>query len=250
MSTNFRRAFFLSAAAVMLHFFCSVSFSAGGEVEYQEKFAGSKACKACHPGVYEAWSGSLHAKALILSTEAVTLSEIKQLLKKCDDAAVETGEIRYAVGNHWTRRYVAASGAVLPFLYSLPEKRFAEYFDKNYKSTDFDAECIGCHVTGMISVSPRDKGGRVEARYSEAGVGCEACHGPGGGHCKSGDAKKIINPGRLDEKKAAMPPRQLRTLACQFLTNAGIPLGKKGARIPDALTRAHSAYLARLLLRD
>jgi len=204
MSTNFSRAASFFIAAALIHFFSPVSFPSGGEPGDPGKFAGSKACASCHPGVYEAWSGTLHAKALISSTEAVSLAELPGLLKKCAEAGVETGEVRYAVGSHWTRRFVTSSGAVLPFVYSLPERRFADYFDKNYKRTDFNAECIGCHVTGVSAGNSPEKGGTAEVRYFEAGVGCEACHGTGADHCKGGDARKIINPRKIDKKRADM----------------------------------------------
>ena len=203
MSTNFKRAVSLVIAVLIVNFCCRFSLSAGGGGEYPEKYTGSKACASCHSKIYDAWSKSLHAKALILSTEAVSLSEFDSLLKKCGGAGMETIEIRYAVGNHWTRRYVSASGTVLPFLYSLPEKRFVEYFDKNYRHSDFNAECIGCHVTGITVVEPsgRDRG---KVGYAEAGVGCEACHGPDGGHCANPGANKIVNPRKLDKERAAM----------------------------------------------
>ncbi|HNY11955.1 MAG TPA: multiheme c-type cytochrome [Candidatus Wallbacteria bacterium] len=189
--------------AAMIYFCCYISSSAVGGSEYSGKYSGSKACAGCHSKIYDSWSKSLHAKALILSTEAVSLSEFAALLNNCDKAGVAPGEIKYAVGNHWTRRYVNASGVVLPFLYSLPEKRFTDYFDKNYRHSNFDAECIGCHVTAVTDPGPAGPGS-AGVKYAEAGVGCEACHGPGDAHCKSSDVKKIINPQKLDKEKALM----------------------------------------------
>src|SRR5262249_26529767 len=54
-----------------------------------------------------------------------------------------------------------------------------------------DLACYGCHATGQVlvgeGVSP---GGLIlpGSRWSEPGVGCEACHGPGGPHVEAAHA--------------------------------------------------------------
>jgi hypothetical protein len=64
-----------------------------------------------------------------------------------------------------------------------------------YKTMDPDTGILGCfecHSTGPVAVGPNR-----ELRPAEAGVHCEACHGPGGRHVRSGERNQIGNPKRL-----------------------------------------------------
>jgi hypothetical protein len=60
---------------------------------------------------------------------------------------------------------------------------------------DETRKCIACHATGAVT------GNRVHLDRLEAGVRCEACHGPGKGHVtamKAGQSERqIFNPRRL-----------------------------------------------------
>ena len=68
-----------------------------------------------------------------------------------------------------------------------------------------EATCLPCHSSGY-SFARRDDGGadlsyaRDDLRY--AGVGCEACHGPSGGHTSSSDPATITDPSALDSARA------------------------------------------------
>jgi len=66
---------------------------------------------------------------------------------------------------------------------------------------DEPQQCFGCHTTGAV------QGLQLKLDQLRAGVGCEACHGPGEKHVAAARAKKlnasakldlaIFNPGRL-----------------------------------------------------
>ena len=61
---------------------------------------------------------------------------------------------------------------------------------------DEPQQCFGCHTTGAV------QGLELKLDQLKAGVGCEACHGPGEKHIVAAKAKKldqlaIFNPGRL-----------------------------------------------------
>lgn len=63
-------------------------------------------------------------------------------------------------------------------------------------SKDETLQCFSCHTTGAV------KGGKLELQNLVPGIGCEACHGPGGEHIALGkkgepNAQKIFNPGKL-----------------------------------------------------
>jgi hypothetical protein len=87
-----------------------------------------------------------------------------------------------------------------------------------------DQNCLGCHATGMRSVTQNAQGGwnfkgylAVLYHYDDptlfdldgdgnrelVNIGCESCHGPGSKHVLgSGDPTQIVNPAKLDAQAA------------------------------------------------
>ena len=59
------------------------------------------------------------------------------------------------------------------------------------RDEDHDPKCVGCHVVGF-----GEQGGYSEARHQEhlENVGCESCHGRGGGHPASGSKAAAATP--------------------------------------------------------
>jgi len=57
------------------------------------------------------------------------------------------------------------------------------------------ASCLHCHVSGMRSPLAGTENHYPSPPFSDAGVTCERCHGPGAAHVKGG---AIVNPGKLD----------------------------------------------------
>jgi predicted CXXCH cytochrome family protein len=71
----------------------------------------------------------------------------------------------------------------------------------------FQFQCLGCHATNSsIGFDPATKS--FDTRWTEMGVGCEACHGPGRSHIEADIPDKagtILNPAKLpDPRRAAM----------------------------------------------
>ncbi|HVN75265.1 MAG TPA: hypothetical protein VMT19_03040 [Thermoanaerobaculaceae bacterium] len=91
--------------------------------------------------------------------------------------------------------------------------------------TSHTRNCVGCHVTGIRSLSINTAGEAVFQGYIATvytpndpmyvdyngdgnleltSIGCEACHGPGASHVlASGDPTKIVNPAKLTGAQAA-----------------------------------------------
>ena len=92
--------------------------------------------------------------------------------------------------------YYAALGRmdVTPGQQGITPKSLAQSVGLVYKAIDEEegiVRCFRCHSTGPVNTS-----GPVISPL-EAGVHCEACHGPGGEHVRSGDRKLIGNPKRM-----------------------------------------------------
>ncbi len=60
--------------------------------------------------------------------------------------------------------------------------------------------CLQCHATGVQPIAGTQNGYR-SLPFSEAGIGCERCHGPGAAHAASGLAKDIVNPAKLQPEQ-------------------------------------------------
>jgi len=166
-------------------------------------YVGSRECGKCHNQIYSEWQKTAHANSLINVTDENTLSisETSNLKQKLTSLNYSITDIKYAIGYHWTRRYILFDGKITPFLYSLQNKKFMDYFDKNFKHTNFETECIGCHVTGLKVINRNEQ---ISANFNEPAVGCEACHGPGSLHSKLATKDYILNPASMETNEALM----------------------------------------------
>jgi hypothetical protein len=70
--------------------------------------------------------------------------------------------------------------------------------------------CLACHTTGLNPTT---------GHYSEEGVGCEGCHGPGG------EAVKAILAGKVNEHKEIIRLDPDSTLVCARCHNPHVPVG-------------------------
>jgi predicted CXXCH cytochrome family protein len=85
-----------------------------------------------------------------------------------------------------------------------------------------DLACYGCHATGQtVEAVGRSPSGLVlpGSRWVEAGVGCEACHGPGGPHVdatstgtQGHEAMRMPRGGRIDTIEACAACHGLRDI--------------------------------------
>jgi hypothetical protein len=74
-----------------------------------------------------------------------------------------------------------------------PPTDTVDFWTRFGRNADFT--CYGCHATGQtIAVAGGNAAGNAvpRSRWSEAGVGCEGCHGPSGPHVES--ARKKTDP--------------------------------------------------------
>jgi predicted CXXCH cytochrome family protein len=194
-------------------------------------YVGSAACTGCHAAEAEAWSGSDHAKAWTLPSDATVLGDF-------DDTTFEHGgqTTRFfregggffieTEGSDGVRRAypvvgVAGVDPLQQYLLSpvpgrtqaydiawdVKARRWYPVFPNDpsppgdgfhwtgpYKS--WEARCAECHATGYTrNYAPASR--TYAPKVAEIGVGCEACHGPGAAHidwAKSPDAR-ISTPG-------------------------------------------------------
>jgi predicted CXXCH cytochrome family protein len=176
-------------------------------------YVGSRACAACHEDEHDQWHRSLHVQM----TRPIGETEVRGDFSP--GTALEASGRRYRMSIREGRRYVAVShggrpfeefeaqytlGAlrvqgylstlpdgriyVLPVFWHLGERRWIDWKEITpVPDSDHDlrqiwnVNCFNCHATNLerrFDVAAR----RFDTRWSEMGVTCEACHGPGQAH--------------------------------------------------------------------
>src|SRR5262245_31922310 len=194
------------------------------------RYVGSDSCRPCHEAIYRTWAESRHhatLRPLGAGLPAASALAGKALAAgfSVDPAGVVRGPgsngkevvatAAYVVGG----RLPDGSLQVFPFSFDVDRKQVFEplrelagvspppdtldYWTRFGRSADLT--CYGCHATGAILtvVGASPAGNAVaRSRWAEAGVGCEACHGPGSAHVASpssppawtgkGDAESIV----------------------------------------------------------
>ncbi len=166
-------------------------------------YIGSAACRACHADVAE--TARLHGHGVALST---IQGEPPDYPAGADRAGVpETpagftwDEIPYVIGgSSRAANYVDEAGFVLTtqeegaatlWNQALPaagrEAGMTAYVPVGGPPVPFDYSCFVCHATGAMPQDPdaprfQDNRPGMAGTWAEAGVPCEACHGPGSNH--------------------------------------------------------------------
>ncbi len=198
----------------------------------ERPYAGAQACRGCHPGEFRLQSASGHARSLS-TAQGHPLAEkftprapftrkpnfrfefSRQLTVRIhDEEAVVEVPIEWAFGageqavtfvsrvnaefylEHYLSYYAALGTlAPTPGQDAIQPKSLAEAPGLLYKTLDQNTGILGCfecHSTGPVAVAA----GNV-LTPAEPGVHCEACHGPGGTHVKTGGKSAVQNPARM-----------------------------------------------------
>ena len=155
------------------------------------KYVGSKECIACH----ESTHGLLVAAYLkTLHYHAMTDAGAKPaaIVARFEaDSPVKKADVKYVLGTGRVyQNYLDKDLKVLPGKWDANKKEWVAI-----DPADGATECVGCHTTNF---DPKAK------TWTELGVGCESCHGPGETHAESMEAEDIVNPRKLPGEKRSM----------------------------------------------
>jgi predicted CXXCH cytochrome family protein len=187
----------------------------------QPGFLGSNACAECHAVQVKAWKASQHAHAMQAATETAVLGDFNgaqiqhfsskaRFFRRDGRFVVETEgkdgrqaefEVKYTFGIDPLQQYLVEfpDGRLqaLPYAWNArPKSEGGQRWFHLYPGEDISARdplhwtgpqqnwnhmCAECHTTNLRKNYDVAKD-RFQTAFSEAGVGCEACHGPGAGH--------------------------------------------------------------------
>ncbi|RME82684.1 MAG: hypothetical protein D6775_10255 [Caldilineae bacterium] len=153
----------------------------GGQV-YSKPYVGSATCAACHGDYYTSYQNTLHPWKVRPKAEAQIVGNWPV---EWDGTTYTLDDVDWVIGARpkWKQRYIhiAEDGTweILPFQWNIATQEFVAY---NHAG-DYRDGCAGCHTTGY-DVNLK--------QWSEPGITCESCHGPGQAHVLSAD--KQNNP--------------------------------------------------------
>ncbi len=174
----------------------------------------STACRSCHPGQYESWHQSYHRTMTRPATPQTVNAQFEgelshdgmkmRLFKDADGLWINGGQgpetIAMVTGSHhlesfWVRQ---EQGWFIqfPWVWLMAEQRWIPVEDSFLRPPSktppvpqvWNDSCIHCHnVASTRGPSPRETG--QNAKVSELGIACEACHGGAETH-----SERLQNP--------------------------------------------------------
>jgi predicted CXXCH cytochrome family protein len=185
------------------------------------EFTGSAACAACHAQAYGDWQRSHHRRAMERPTPRSVLGDFDgsrfvhsgvesrfsmrdgRYFVATEDAAGGRAEFQVAytlgfyplqqylvefpdgrlqaLGVAWDSRPRAEGGQRWYHLFAGERIPHDDLLHWTGAFFNFNARCASCHVTDLAKNYSREAN-RYDTGWTEIGVGCEACHGPGSRH--------------------------------------------------------------------
>jgi hypothetical protein len=202
-------------------------------------YAGSASCKECHESDFERWSHDWHARAMAPANAKTVAGDFGE--KHFRGASSEAWMSRKNGAFIMRTRNREGQLADYPVSWLLGGKRMQDsitvmpggrwqvlpvyfhvtgggawvdyneakqghvtldhpYFWTNFRRTA-NKECIECHATG-VDVRYDRAAHTWSTEITDAGVSCEACHGPGARHAETKEKRDIIRPDHLDKDLA------------------------------------------------
>jgi hypothetical protein len=177
------------------------------------RYVGMSACASCHPSLAQTASAHGHTQALKrIEGHAPTYAEAGTRAGVPDPPAGFTWQqISYVISGYIhgaffvdTDGFILTDGTAgvntqwnLDFPPIDATARFVEYRPEQNEPLPFDHDtCFRCHTTGPQPQDPQDPRSQenrpgIRGTWVEAGVMCEACHGPGSNHVGNPAARDL-----------------------------------------------------------
>jgi len=205
----------------------------------RDAYAGSAKCGECHEKKHDRWQRDWHAKALAEATPESVVGRFsgahykgessEAWMERRGDAyfmrtrgatpEVKDFPISWVIGGkrmqdtvtafddgRWqvlpVYFHVTGGGAWVDYNESKQGKVGPDhpYYWTNFRRTS-NKECLECHATG-VDVRYDAKTHQWSTTMADAGVACEACHGPGARHAETKEKSDIVRPDHIDKKLA------------------------------------------------
>ena len=178
-----------------------------------DDYAGSASCERCHTKEHADWKDSLHIKMTKPVAEATILGDFSEgttfadhdraytfgtkdgkpfVTVKFGQAPPETFSVDFTLGAKRYQGYLSMLPEgrmfVLPIFWHVEHKRWMDWKEitpipdgAHDIRQIWNVNCFNCHATNIAQgydVAAK----RYNSSWTEMGIGCEACHGPGREH--------------------------------------------------------------------
>jgi len=197
----------------LLPLFISLMFLAGGSLVLQSQtFVGSDACKLCHSEKYGDWVASGHPYKFnvivdnqppVYPPEAINFQA--QWMDSLADGSLGWADIAGVIGGYgWKARFVGKDGHLVGTAGAvsgdgLGHNQFNFYGGVDHGWVDYhpgdekiyNYGCFKCHTTGGDTLGTWLDTAPGLGTFTEQGIGCESCHGPGSDHIAGPDTTNI-----------------------------------------------------------
>ena len=186
-----------------------VGFSASLQAQ---TFVGSQACSSCHSDKYNDWVASGHPYKFtviednqppIYPVEAVNFQD--QWMTNLGDGTHDWTQIAGVIGGYgWKARFVGDDGHLVgtagsAYSTGLGHNQFNFFDGEDHGWVDYhpgdvkiyNYGCFKCHTTGGDTTGTWLEGVEGLGTFTEGGIGCESCHGPGSEHIAAPSSSNI-----------------------------------------------------------
>ncbi|MBC8215215.1 MAG: T9SS type A sorting domain-containing protein [Candidatus Marinimicrobia bacterium] len=176
---------------------------------YAQSYVGSPSCQICHSEKYNDWNDSGHPYkfSVIENNQAPIYPDFvtnfqSTWLTNLGDGSLDWSNIAGVIGGFgWKARFVGTDGIIVGTASStLPgagggHNQFNFFGGEEHGWVDYSASttnklynysCFKCHTTGGDTTGTWLPGVEGLGTFTEGGVGCEGCHGPGSNHVQTG----------------------------------------------------------------
>ncbi|HEX6215206.1 MAG TPA: cytochrome c3 family protein, partial [Vicinamibacterales bacterium] len=227
-------------------------------------YLGSESCAKCHDVEHTQWKNSLHIKMTKPVAEATIVGDFREGTKFADhDRAYtfgmkngkpvisisfggrppETFSVDYTLGAKRYQGYLSTLPEgriyVLPVFWHVASKRWVDWKEITPIPDDahgirqiWNQNCFNCHGTNIVQGYQLDEA-KYTSTWTEMGIGCEACHGPGRQHVALMEEWEK-NPALKPTYDASSKNRQLSDTLKIFSTRSSEP-----RRIYDTCAYCH-----------
>jgi len=183
-------------------------------------YVGSGACRACHPDIDQMQTLHGHSQKLkaVQGSAPTYPGQATYAGVPQPPEGFVWNDISYVIGGYIRKaRFADQDGYVITTGHSGVAAQWNLEFPANgatagfvaYESTNasrlpYDYSCFVCHTTGPLPQDPsnpqfQENRPGMAGTWKEAGVQCEACHGPGSRHIPNPDARDLF----VDTKASA-----------------------------------------------
>jgi predicted CXXCH cytochrome family protein len=182
-------------------------------VDSGSEYLGSESCAKCHDAEHKQWKDSIHIQMTRPVADAKVLGDFREGTKfaahdraytfgtkggkpyvsvSFGDLAPETFAVDYTLGAKRYQGYLATlpDGRiyVLPVFWHVAAKRWIDWKEltpipdgAHTIRQIWNANCFNCHATNIVQ-GYDVAGKKYQSTWTEMGIGCEGCHGPGKQH--------------------------------------------------------------------